>query len=906
VVQFWRFADAQSLDGLVQIVPTYHSLLAWIAGLLAVCAGFALFPTLERVRSAPTLMSRRAWLLGGAFTMGVGFWGTQNMALIGMELPTAFSYRMSTGALALLPVVGGCAMAIHVLAEPSRSLRRLTLGALSLAAGMAAMHYTLMEAIVGDVLMTYDPYSFGVSLILGFGFSFVALYVNRALDHGQRSWVGWLLGGIVFGVTLLGNHFSAMAGVSFFDDPAVLSTTTSATPAVMIPVIGGSVLFLVSVYWLGSLIDGRLSEANAAVLRSEARHRAVIETMLDAHIVVDSKSLIRAFNPAAEGVFGWPAGEVIGQPVSVLLHAPGVRANHRWETRAAVERAQATPGRRWVHADGGRRRDGTLFPIEVAVTPFFVAGERLVSCTVRDLSDSWANEARTRRLAAAIEQASDAVCLVGLDRRIQYVNPQYERQTGLTADEALGAPLGDDATPGSIYREIWESVEQGRVWSGQLCSRRRDGKSFEEELTLTPVLDNRGTVSGYVGVMRDVSRRNEAEMERQRLAEALRHCKDSIEILDSQGRIAYVNEAFEAATGCRLADIRGSRPEALADFTPAGESYDEMTRAVRAGRSWSGTLRTIDLRGDLHEEEVTVSPIRDERGQLSGYVVVKRDISHRQRSAALAEQRQRLESIGELADGIAHELSAPMASLENDLDTLGNYFGNLDRLLTDLASLGSNPMPLPGTTIAACLQSVDAPFLRREIALALERSSGCARQLSGIIHAMHEVCHETRERSDIDINRAIRSAVTVTASEWRPVAEIRTEFDADLPVVSCVPSEIGLVLLTLLSNAAQAIAANSGGLRGKGLITLTSRRLGDAAEIRIAHSGSAITAEQRAQLFDPQAASTPDGKLHGLALVHQIVTLRHGGTIALEQGDRGPVFCIRLPIAGAGVVTAAA
>jgi PAS domain S-box-containing protein len=896
-VGFWRFADQQSVDGLLPLVPSYDYTLGWVAGLLAVFAGFALFPTLARVRSAPSATSRRAWHFGGALTMSIGFWGGQNVALLGFELPTWYYYEPSIGFAALLPAMAGCAATIRVLAEPSRSFARLNLGALSLSAGIAAMHFALMEAIRGDVILTYTLPGFVQSLILGYGFALVALYVNRALDApGAQGWARWLAGSLVLGVTVIGNHFAAMSAVSFFDDPALVATDVSVVPAYLLPLIAGCVLFIVTAYWMGSLVDGRLAEAGAAVRRNEAQHRAVIETMLDAHLVMDRNNRVTSFNPAAEAVFGWSAAEIVGEPVSRLFNSSHLAGEREWPAPPAESLALGRARRRWVRPGGGRRKDGSAFPVEIAASPFQLDGEWLTSCAIRDLSGSWDAELRMRRLAAAVEQAGDAICILGADRRIEYVNPQYERQTGFPAEQVVGATPSRSAGDDSVFADIWDTVGRGRAWSGPLLTRRRDGRVMNEELSLTPVLDNAGVVSGYVAVMRDVTRRLEADLERRRLGQALRHCQDSIEILDSQGQIVYVNAAFEAATGQSLAEIRGSRPEALLDFSASGEAYDEMRRAARSGRPWSGTLKSVNLRGELREDEMTMSPMRDERGQVSGYVVVKRDITERRRAEGHAQQQQRLQSIGQLTDGIAHQLSGPIHSLVEHLDALAESICSLDRLLEVLEELAARPAPVAPATLAGCLQSADAAYLRREIGDILAHSTTAAGEVEGIVQAMHEISHTSSERTAVDLNRAIRSVVTVTASEWKPVAEVRTELDPELPAVSCMAAEIGQVLLSLLVNATQAIAGADGtGIRGKGVITIATRPVQGGVEIRVSDTGG-VDREARERIFDRRAPK--DGSRLGLALAHEIVTARHGGTMTLEDAaGRGVTFTLVLPLA---------
>jgi PAS domain S-box-containing protein len=908
-LSFWRFAGEHSLGGLVPLVPAYRYSLGWLAGLLAIGAGFALFPALARVRSARTPLSRRAWLIGGAVTMSIGFWGTQNVALLGFALQANYYYDAAIGFAALLPTALGCAGAIALLTADTQTVPRLHLASASLGTGIATMHLVLMEAIRGDILMYYQAGLLAQSLAIPYAFALVALYLTRAHHRAGRS--AWLAGSVFLGAAVLGNHFSAMAGTTFYDNPAIASSGISTIPAVTIPLTAGCVVFLLAAYWLASVIDGRLAEAGDAVRNSEARNRAVIETMLDAHLITDRAGIVRAFNPAAEATFGWTAAAIIGQPVSLLINDGGEARRQDWGQRSDRLNALPSARRRWVYPEGGQRKDGGTFPLELAVSPFSVDGNELFSCTVRDLSERWEWEAQLRRLATAIECAGDAITIMGPDMSIQYVNAQYERQSGYSRDEVMGKKPDRGASSGDVYAEIWATVGQGRSWTGQVRTRRRDGSICDEELTVTPVLDSHGAVSALVAVMRDVTRRLEAELERRRLAEALQHCTDSIEILDAQGRIVYVNAAYEAGNGQRLADIRGSRPEALLDFAAAAESYEDMMRtAYRGGRPWSGMLKSLTPAGEVREEDVTVSPMRDDRGQVTGYVVVKRDTTERRRLEAQARQRQKLHSIGEIADGIAREISQPLRALGENLRFLGKSLGSLDALVAELEEIAGGGASVPAATLAGCLQNADADFLRREMRRALDQSSDGLGRVSGIVDAMREVASASDEKAPTDLNQAIRSTITVSTAEWEPVAEVRADLDPALPPVRCVVADISLVVLDLLVTCAGAIAAgNAGGIRGKGVIAVSTRHIENCVELRIGHTGHGLRPESRHALFERRGG----GENSAMALAHDIIVQKHGGSIALDTDsvDRSGLvaaFVVRLPlepVAGASRTVAA-
>ena len=269
-------------------------------------------------------------------------------------------------------------------------------------------------------------------------------------------------------------------------------------------------------------------------------------------------------------------------------------------------------------------------------------------------------------------------------------------------------------------------------------------------------------------------------------------------------------------------------------------------------------------------------------------------------------QAQKLEAIGQLAAGIAHEINTPtqyigdntrfLQEAQRDLDLL---LGKFDRLLQ--AAKNGTVTDALIAEVEESLRQADVDYLAEEIPRAIQQSLEGIDRVSSIVRAMKEFSHPGREKKQaIDLNHAIASTVTVSRNEWKYVAEVVTDFDPDLPPVPCLPNDFSQVVLNLIVNAAQAIAdAANGSPQSTGTITIRTRRHGTAAEIRISDTGTGIPESDRPKIFDLFFTTKEVGKGtgQGLSIARSIVAEKHGGTIAFEtEPGRGTTFIIRLPV----------
>jgi signal transduction histidine kinase len=269
-------------------------------------------------------------------------------------------------------------------------------------------------------------------------------------------------------------------------------------------------------------------------------------------------------------------------------------------------------------------------------------------------------------------------------------------------------------------------------------------------------------------------------------------------------------------------------------------------------------------------------------------------------------QAHRLEAVGQLAAGIAHEINTPTQFVSDNTRFLKKAFSDINALLDKIhrllqaAKIGAlTPEVL--ADVENTFNDADINYLNSEIPKAIDQSLEGVGRVAAIVRAMNEFSHPGNlQKQNVDLAHAIENALTISRNKWKSVAKVVTDFDPHLPMVACLPGDLNQVILNLIVNAAYAIAEKHGALsEQKGTITLRTRQNGDWAEIHVEDTGAGIPEEIRHRIFDPFFTTKEPGRGsgQGLSIAHNIITKKHGGTIQFQsQIGQGATFIIRLPI----------
>ncbi|MEW8507382.1 MAG: ATP-binding protein [Candidatus Thiodiazotropha sp.] len=410
--------------------------------------------------------------------------------------------------------------------------------------------------------------------------------------------------------------------------------------------------------------------------------------------------------------------------------------------------------------------------------------------------------------------------------------------------------------------------------------------------------------------------RDELKEKEQFLSDVTNSMSEGFAVVDQDGVVKFSNPESERLLGWDSEEMIGRRFTELAygnkkpDQASSVESAidqtldDGNTRSGFDGRFYHKEGREVDV-------QYSVSPLlRDEIN--SGAVVAFSDVSERKR---IEEERRtlerqlnqthKMEAVGQLAGGIAHEINTPIQYVGDNLRFIKEGYEDIATLLEAYSALQEKAMDHPGLQdevekVRQTFEEIDLDYLDDEISSALEQSISGAKQVAQIVLAMKEFAHPgSKQMAMADLNRIVSNALAVCKNEWKYVADTELKLSDSLPEVKCMGGEISQVLLNLIINAAHAIEAAK--LEQKGSITITTIHDKDHVEVRVADTGTGIPKEAEESVFNPffTTKGVGRGTGQGLAIAQDIVVVKHHGELYFETEEgSGTTFIMRLPVHG--------
>jgi signal transduction histidine kinase len=362
--------------------------------------------------------------------------------------------------------------------------------------------------------------------------------------------------------------------------------------------------------------------------------------------------------------------------------------------------------------------------------------------------------------------------------------------------------------------------------------------------------------------------------------------------LDAQGRMVTLKPADDART-----------PEPPTTWAP--RDVDAVLSADAAAllrHHAAEVLATGAERVTEFEDGATGRDVRFEARLLpdgaDAIIVIVRDLS----TTLAQDEAQKLEALGRLSAGVAHEINTPIQFVAHNAEFMSTAFAEMRELLICYRRALSSDQPLSwearNTMLAEAESMHDVDFLLEEVPKAVDETLEGVRRVAVIVRALKVFSHPTAAKvAPSDINECVRNAVIVSASEHKTIADIDMELD-DVPLIPCVVGEMMQVFLNLIVNAAHALQDAGCGDEQRGTITLRSRPDGDDVVITVSDDGPGISHADQQRIFEPFFTTKEVGRGtgQGLALSRAMVD-KHGGALSVHSSPgAGATFTVRLPI----------
>ncbi|GAA4053718.1 hybrid sensor histidine kinase/response regulator [Agromyces indicus] len=613
-----------------------------------------------------------------------------------------------------------------------------------------------------------------------------------------------------------------------------------------------------------------ISRSRAALRESEAKFRSVMESAIDAIISTDADGVIRSWNSAAADLFGHPEEEAVGRTLDLIIPE-----RFREQHRTAIERvSHGGPtnliGRTVEFA--GLRSDGTEFPIELALSTWFLDADRYYTGIIRDISDRVRAEERFRSVT---DSAVDAIISADHTGRIVSWNPAATRILGHSEADALGRSL--ELVIPARYREQHRAGMARYAATGEahvigttveLEALTASGAEIPVELSLST-----WTVGGdryYTGIIRDLAERRAAEAALRRSEEEFR-AKEA----EFRARNAALEETIQRINSMQDQLLLQEKMASIGRLS-AGMAHEMNNPASAAQR---GAAQASEVFARLQEAQIELGRLGLYGSRLDKLRELDALAARRARDPVELGAVERSDREAEVEDWLERydvrsggDLAASIVNLgvtRDGLDELGMVFGD-ERLPVVVEWLGLK------SAIYALLS---------EIVVGTNRIVELVRALK-----MYTYMDQTPVQ-DVDVRTGLDDTLVILHNKLKHGVRVVREFDADLPLIQAYASELNQVWTNLIDNAIDAMG-------GQGTLTLRARRAGDRVEVQVEDDGPGVPADIRSKLFDLffTTKAPGEGTGLGLAISRNIIVKKHGGEFDLESRDGCTRFTVRLPI----------
>lgn len=661
-----------------------------------------------------------------------------------------------------------------------------------------------------------------------------------------------------------------------------------------------------------------LLESQNRLKESEKKFRQLVESANEGILMMSCDYNISYVNNYFCNLVGYTRDEIYGKSLLSFLYEKDVNQFSKFLEEVIKEKTIK-------HEIKLIKKDGCIVYANIAISVIYEKDNKIVSYIIlfSDITEriKFENELKYEKhlFLSLLNNIPDFIYYKDTYGKFLRVNLAFAKWMGYeNPDEIIGKTDYDffEKELADTYANIEKKITStGKgILNFDEYNKTISGKESWVITSKLPLKDEEGNIIGILGISRDITERKLLEKtlwsEKEELKITLKSVGDAVITTDKDRRITLFNKKAEDITGFSQ-DESLNKPlfEVFVLIETKPDSTHINTFKLLSDQNLLGKENQATLITKNKEQKIisyNASAIISPDNEFSGYVIVFRDITNLRKQEAQRALSQKMESIGQLAAGISHEINTPMQFIGDNIRFLQDAFNDLYLLLNLVDECQKNYTN--NTNIDDFLdkidelkQNIDYDFIKEEIPNAINQSLEGVEKVRKIVLAMKDFAHPgVKTKSFSNLNRGIEVTATISKNEWKYYADLELDLDPDLPFVYCSLDEINQVILNMIVNSAHAIKEKiDKGKQEKGKITIKTYKENNDAIIIISDTGSGIPDNIKDKIFDPFFTTKEVGKGtgQGLAIAHDIIVNKHKGKIEVESVvGKGTTFKIFLPI----------
>jgi PAS domain S-box-containing protein len=503
---------------------------------------------------------------------------------------------------------------------------------------------------------------------------------------------------------------------------------------------------------------------------------------------------------------------------------------------------------------------------------------------IKEITNRLEAEEKLRVLSSAIEQLKEGITVSGIDGKLMFVNNAFATMHGYDIDKILGKPISTFNTYGQIKilknAKLQNNINEAK--EGENWHVKSDGTVFPILTKNSIFYDDNGQPIGLIGTHLDITKLKKSEEQIRKLGLAVEQSIDGIAIFDLEMKLTYVNDSFAKIYGYSPKEMIGMRVEQLHTKKQQKLLTKEMDKVKDKG-SWKGEIGSIRKDGSYFPSFISVTLIKDSKGIPVGTLSIIKDITKRKRMEKKLEryskhleeeikqrtneliQSEKMASLGQLVDGVAHEINNPLEYITLNTEMIDEYLKDLE--------------------------VIEDPEVQRKIKEIGQLLTINNKGINKIIETSRTLTRfalpNRRSKLFVDINQGIKDTLNIFYNKYKYRIKIHENY-GELPEIKCNIEQLNQAFMNIFLNSSQAM--------DQGDIWIRTRKYGNNIIIEIEDNGCGIPECIINKIFDPFFCTKKDGAGLGLSLSYRIIQAHNGVITVKSKEHEGTLIKIKLPL----------